>query len=78
MSRIAVNTSLSQIAGRNLDPTAVLSVVADHLYRTLSRRNEDPFSGFLRAACSVHSALKIFGPSRKLSLVVMASDCGSC
>jgi BirA family biotin operon repressor/biotin-[acetyl-CoA-carboxylase] ligase len=49
-------TSLAAVAGRPLDMTTVLSVVAGHLHRAVSRRAEEPFPALLREY-DVHHAL---------------------
>jgi BirA family biotin operon repressor/biotin-[acetyl-CoA-carboxylase] ligase len=48
-------TSLSAVAGRPLDMTTVLSVVAGHLHRAVSRRAEEPFAAVLREYDSHHA-----------------------
>jgi BirA family biotin operon repressor/biotin-[acetyl-CoA-carboxylase] ligase len=48
-------TSLSAVAGKALDMTTVLSVVAGHLHRAVSRRAEEPFSVVLREYDAHHA-----------------------
>jgi BirA family biotin operon repressor/biotin-[acetyl-CoA-carboxylase] ligase len=48
-------TSLAAVAGRPLDMTAVLSAVAGHLHRAVSRRAEEPFSAVLREYDAHHA-----------------------
>lgn len=48
-------TSLSQVAGRELDLTTTLSTVAAHLYRLWSRRTEYPFAAVLREYDTHHA-----------------------
>jgi BirA family biotin operon repressor/biotin-[acetyl-CoA-carboxylase] ligase len=48
-------TSLSQIAGRQLDMTTVLVAVARHLYALLLRPDKNPFSQLLRAYDAHHA-----------------------
>jgi BirA family transcriptional regulator, biotin operon repressor / biotin---[acetyl-CoA-carboxylase] ligase len=40
-------SSLAKIAGRNIEPNLALTTVAQHLSRTLARRQEQPFAAIL-------------------------------
>ena len=50
-------TSLSKIAGREIDMTAALAAVALHLRRTIERRAEQPFSVLLREYDGHHALI---------------------
>jgi len=57
-------TSLMQIAGKTFDPTEALITIAQHLHRTLSRRNEQPFAALLQEYDRHHALV-----GRKVSVV---------
>jgi len=48
-------TSLSQVAGKSLDMTDVLSTVAAHLHRTIQRQSDQPFALLLREYDRYHA-----------------------
>lgn len=50
-------TSLSQVAGRPLDMTDVLSTVAAHLHRTIQRQADQPFALLLREYDAHHALI---------------------